>query len=106
MFLNTNSVIRDVKEVMYGRISQSETDGTPLSRYNVKKWEPNAAVEAKITRCFVLHNFFNGYMYVRYSYKGVDKDGNVLTASGPLFSRWKIHRENGGWKIVEIEEAP
>lgn len=107
MFINTNSVVGYVNEVMHGDISQSETNGTPLSRYNIKALEPDVdIIEANVTRFFVWHNFFDGYMYVRYSYKGTDENGKLLTASGPLFSRWKIHRENGKWKIVEIEEAP
>ncbi len=106
MFVSTNSVVNDVKNVMLGNVSAAEIEGTPLSRYNVKKWSPDSIVEADITRIFVWHNFVDGYMYVRYSYKGVDENGEILTASGPLFSLWKIHRENGKWKVVEIQEAP
>jgi len=80
---------------------------TPLTRYNVKAWEPNAAeVEANVTRLFVWHGFSKGFMYVRYFYKGEDASGKLLTASGPLISKWTIQKIDGEWVITDIEEAP
>ena len=107
MLLNTNSVVNEVKNVMLGNAKTKMTDNTPLSRYNFSDILSNAEVKVKITRLFVLHNFFDGYIWVNYSYETVKNDNDLTPASSDVLSRWKIHKMNGGdWQIVEIKEAP
>jgi hypothetical protein len=106
MLLNTNSAVDYVKEVMHGRISASETIGTPLDQYNHNDflWI-NPKVDVSITRLFVLHNFFDGYIWVMYKFETIENGREELPGTGYIMSRWKIHRENGKWEIIEINEA-
>ena len=106
MLLNTNSVVNDVKNIMLGNVEESITENTPLSRYNFSNVLSNAEVKAKITRLFVAHNFSDGYMWVKYSYDTVKNDNDLMPGSWNVTSRWKIHKENGKWEVVEIIEDP
>ena len=106
MIVSTNSVINDVKNIMYGNVDQSMTEGTAVNRYNHSYIYENAVVEVKITRLFACHNFFDGYVWVKYSYKTIKNDIDIRPSSVCPLSRWKIHRENGKWHVVEILEAP
>ncbi len=106
MFFNTNSIIREVEDVMRGNVDSSVTEGTPLQRYNYNDVYKNAVVNVNITRLFTFHNFFDGYMWVKYSVETVKNDNDIFPSSSNIISRWKIHRKNGKWEIVEISEAP
>ena len=107
MFISTNSAVNYVEEVMHGRISAEETKGTPLNQYNYNDslWV-DPEVEVSITRLLIAHNFFDGYMWVRYKFTTLSNGREELPGTGYILSRWKIHRENGRWNIVEIAEAP
>ena len=106
MLLDTNSVVKDVKNIMLGNVDEAITTNTPLSKYNFSSVLQNAEVKVQITRLAVIHNFFDGYMWVKYSYETIKNDNDLMPGSWDVISRWKIHRENGGWEIVEITEAP
>jgi len=77
MFNSTNSVVHDAKNVMLGNVDISVTKGTPLDRYNFSNILVNAKVKASIIRLFVWHDFFDGYMWVIYSYETV-KNGKDI----------------------------
>ena len=106
MFINTNSLISDVKNIMSGNVEKSITENNPVSMYNRKGEFGTISVKVKISRMFVLHNFFDGYMWINYTYEGYDVNGEHTYGSWKIPSLWKIHRENGNWKILEIKEAP
>ena len=106
MFISTNSVIHDVENIMYGNVKKSFTENSPVSAYNRKDDFGTTSVNVEIKRIFVLHNFFDGYMWVNYTCEGFDNEGNRTYGDWKVPARWKIHRENGKWKIVEIKEDP
>jgi len=107
LFIDTNSVVRNAKDIMTGDAIGVVTDGTPLHRYNIKSDFPDSTIEAEITRLFVLHDFLDGYIWVKYYYKATSSSNDyILSGAGPLVSRWKIHRVKGRWEIVEIDEKP
>ena len=106
MLSNTNIAINDVKDIMYGKVETSVTNNSPLRMYNRKDDFGTTSVDVKITRLLVLHNFFDGYIWVRYTHQGFDANGDLTYGSWNIPSRWKIHKENGKWHVVEILEAP
>lgn len=109
MFLDTNSVMTDVRNVMSGNVSKKATAGLPMDEYNEKdNVDMNTvSVKVKLHRIFVLHDFRDGYMWVDYSVEGHDKNGKVTYGSWDIPSRWKIHRDyDGKWQIVKIAENP
>ena len=106
MYFNTNSVVDKVKNIMLGNVDVSETAETPLRRYNNSDILENAKVKVNITRLFTLHNFFDGYMWVIYSYETLENDSDIKPGTWNVISRWKIHRENGEWQIIDISESP
>ncbi len=106
MFLNTNSVVKDVKNIMLGNVEESVTVNTPVHMYNHSNILSNAEVKVRITRLAVCHNFFDGYMWVNYTYETVKNDNDIYPSSYKIPSMWKIHRENGKWQVVEITERP
>ena len=110
IFYSTNSVVQDVEKVMRGQVAYEDTKGTPIDRYNLRFGRADSEhpinVEVNIMRLFVLHNFAGGYMWVVYSEKGFDPITNSEYAASKVTSRWKIHKENGKWVIVDIKEGP
>ena len=106
IFTSTDSIVSNVENIMLGNVDSTITKNSPLERYNIVGRFPNAKVEANITRLFVAHNFFDGYMWVIYSYQTVENDSDIKPATNNVISRWKIHREDGKWQVVEIQEKP
>ena len=107
LFLNTNSVMRYAKAVFRGEIALEEVLDSPMYRHYYPKNEPELdKVDLNIYRLFVWHNFSDGYIWVKYDEELMDSSGNILSGSWNVVSRWKIHKENGEWKVVEIKEAP
>lgn len=104
-FLNTNSVMRYAKSVFRGEISSEEVVGTPLYRYYPKDSEI-VKVDFSLKRIFVSHNFKDGYIWVKYDEEQLDSSGNIVSGSWRIISRWKIHKEDGEWKVVDIKEHP
>ena len=106
ILINTNQVIRHVENVMRSNIAKDLTMGLPIDMYNRQGHLDLGAVsyEVKISRVFVIHNFFNGYMWVRYTREGFDSDGNRVYGSWKIPSRWKIQKQNGKWEIIDIFE--
>lgn len=107
MFTNTNSIFNYAKKVFLGEISMSSDEA--LSRYSLTSFKSRTQignVELKIRRNLVIHNFFDGYMFVKYSRIVYDTDGQLLTATANVNSIWKIHKTNGDWSITEIYESP
>ena len=52
------------------------------------------------------NNFKDGYIWVKYDGEQLDSYGNIVSGSWDIISRWKIHKENGEWKVVDIKEHP
>jgi len=53
-----------------------------------------------------MHNFKDGYTWAWYCYQAYDTEGETITASWYIPTKWKIHKENGKWEITEIIEVP
>ena len=106
MFFSTNHLIEYVENVMLGNVLVEDTAGTPLERYNNRDIYENAQVQVSIIRLFTIHDFSNGYIWVKYTYETQKNDMGILVSTADVISRWKIKRENGVWKIVEIKENP
>jgi len=106
MLIDTNSVIDDVKNIMHGNVEESAIDNSPLRTYYRRGDLRTVSVDANITRKFVLHNFSDGYIWVKYTCEGFDSKGSKTYGSWEIPSRWKIHKENGKWKVIEIKERP
>ena len=105
MFLTTNSVMRYAKSVFHGEISAEDIVDTPLYRYY--RDEPEIAkVDVSLKRLFVVHGFKDGYIWVKYDVARMDYSGYEVSGARDIISRWKIHKENGEWKVVDIKEAP
>lgn len=89
--------------------SPEQTKGTAIDRYNYNGLFENVEFESFkicLLPIFVCHNFHNGYVWVFYSYEAYDTEGNLITASLNVVTKWKIHKDDGKWKIVEISERP
>ena len=105
MFLTTNSVMRYAKSVFHGEISVEDVIDTPLYRYYPK--DPAIVkVNVNLKRLFVIHGFKDGYIWVKYDEAQLDYAGYEVSGSRDAIARWKIHKENGEWKVVDIKEAP
>jgi|GEM_PF-3042843 hypothetical protein len=105
MLIDTNSVFNYAKDVFLGKVPHDEVAGTPLSIYDITKWEENARATVKISRVVVFHNFSDGYIIVKYVHRGYDESGKrrfLTAAEFPYWDKWIIHKENGEWKIVKV----
>lgn len=109
MFFDTNRLLKEVRSAFLWETARSETVGRPIDAYNyIRRADNDTLGKADLTliRLFVLHNFNNGYIWAYYSYKAYDEDGELITGSSNIPTKWRIHKDNGKWEIVEIFEAP
>ena len=108
--MSTNKLVHYVEDVFRGNVPASETNDTPYSMYNVSKYKEFSSMDLDIHRAFVIHNFKDGYMFVYYRCIAYDSDDKMTYASIVRLpekpSIWRIHRENGEWNIVDIDEHP
>lgn len=109
MFFDTNSLMKQVRDAFLWKIDCSETMDKPIDAYNYNRYAINEAkgkVNLTLFRIFTLHNFHDGYIWAYYSYEAYNETGDLLTGSKSILTKWKIHKKNGQWEIVEIFEAP
>ena len=107
LFLNTNSVMKYAKEVFSGEAALEKVIDSPLYIHYYPKNEPELyKVDLKLHRTFVFHNFSDGYIWIKYDVAHIDKSGYEFSGSRNISARWKIHKENGKWKVVEVKEDP
>ena len=109
MFFDTNGLMIQVRAAFLWKIDISETENKPINAYNYSRYaasETLGEVYMTLVRLFVFHNFQDGYIWVYYSYEAYNQDGNLLTGSHSIPTKWKIHKESGKWEIFEIFEAP
>ncbi|MDR2106254.1 MAG: hypothetical protein LBP24_02470 [Coriobacteriales bacterium] len=106
MFLDTNSLMRYMRGVSNGDMSLGETVGKPENIYNPLSYSDNPQVTSKLQRVFVLHNYSDGYIWVRYSQAIRNQNSELLSDSPGIPSLWRIHKDESGWHIVDIDERP
>ena len=108
MFFDTNGLMKEVRNCFLWKVDRSETVGRPIDAYNYIEHHVGAKLgKANLTliRLFTFHNFQDGYIWAWYSYQAYNEDGELLTGSLYIPTKWKIHKENGKWEIIEIFEA-
>lgn len=110
MLWDTNPLIEYARDVFYGEIPNEEIENTPWSKYDTTHNRDGVGeVVLGLRRVFVIHNFFDGYMWITYENIVYDDNGELLylgTQEFPKMAMWKIHKENGEWILVEIDEHP
>lgn len=108
MVIPAISVVKNVKEVFLGNVDIADTVTKPIDRYNINYYSEHEHTKKKITiiPLFALHNFKDGHIWVVYSFVAKNDDGEILTASDIVLTKWQIHYENREWEITGIEEAP
>lgn len=107
MFLNVKSLVDYVVGVSEGEIPYSEIEGTPLEFYAVidglEAYDDVKTVDMEIKTCFTLHNFFEGYIFLKYDLTGYDKNGEMV-CYWEAAPKWHIKRIDGNWQILDIDE--
>lgn len=110
MLWNTNSIFYYTKSVFLGEVPYEEIENSLLSIYDDAYTRKGVEkVDLEIHRVFVIHDFFDGYMWISYDYIGYDENDKMIflsTQEYPFLAKWTIHRENGEWVIVDIDEHP
>ena len=66
----------------------------------------NVKIDLSLHRLFTVHNFFDGYIWIRYSVYYTDENENSLGAAVRNPVKLKIHKENGEWKAVRVWVKP
>ncbi|MDR2196687.1 MAG: hypothetical protein LBO07_01830, partial [Coriobacteriales bacterium] len=65
MLLDTNSLMRYMRSVFNGEVPLEETADRPEDKYNPLRYFDDPQVTFELRRVFVLHNFSDGYVWVR-----------------------------------------
>lgn len=103
LLISTNSVVEYVESVFKGAVPRDELPAC-LESYDITENRPHLSeVDVTITRKFVLHNFSEGYMWVKYTVLGHTSDGSPGYGEVTT-SRWKIQKSEDGWEVVEIKD--
>ncbi len=109
MLINTNSVMKEVRDAFLWKTDPVVTADKPIDMYNdVSYWDKEnlGKVNLLLVRLSAWHNFQDGYIWAWYCYVAYDKKGELITGSWYIPTKWKIHKENRKWEIIEIYEAP
>lgn len=110
MLWDTNPVVDYAEAVFNGEIPREEIENTLWCRYDDEDHKEGVTrIDLEIRRLFVIHDFFDGYMWVEYRHAKYDENGDLLYFSGaefPYCTKWSIHKEKGKWVLVDIEEGP
>lgn len=86
-------------EEKYGLLSQYAYDRNSFSEAVKTDYE----LELLSVKC----NDNYGYMWVKYSQEALDKNGNIVSGSWDILSRWEIQKDkNENWYVSGINEAP
>ena len=108
--ISTNSLMNYVKDLAGGKIPVSETEGKSWNEFNINNVKNGDHAKLSITRVFVIHNFSDGYMWLKWDFWVYDKDDNLIYGHSqgfpPGYAKWTIHKENGEWKVVDVWESP
>lgn len=103
LLVSTNSVVEYVESVFKGAVPRDELPAC-LESYDITENRPYLSeVDVTITRRFVLHNFSEGYMWVKFTVEGHTSDGSPGYGEVTT-SRWKIQKSEDGWEVVEIKD--
>lgn len=103
LLVSTNSVVEYVASVFKGAVPRDELPAC-LESYDITENQPYLSeVDVTITRRFVLHNFSEGYMWVKFTVEGHTSDGSPGYGEVTT-SRWKIQKSEDGWEVVEIKD--
>jgi hypothetical protein len=114
MLIDTNSVMKEVRDAFLWKVDPAETINKPIDAYNYATSAAGYAEEHRtfgkanlfLVRLCVMHNFKDGYIWAWYCCQASDTEGELLRGSWYIPTKWKIHKENGKWEITKIIEAP
>ena len=107
MILDTNSLFSEAKAIFKGEVEIESIDNMLLKRYCVLDHHPEATkIEYKLTRLFAIHNYKDGYMWLRYTQTAYDKSGGLIYGAYNIPIKWQIHKEDGEWRVIFVWESP
>lgn len=106
IFFNTNTVIEDFVSCVKGDNITKTLKNTELYNWYGKHDYPVNQSDIKIQRCFVVHNFSKGIMYVKYSFENYDENGNFRKGASNIKAKWYIQKQNNRWTVNKIQEKP
>ncbi len=97
------SIVELAGEIMTDVSGRVQEEAGELAVYSVKRAGVNR-VEAKINLITADFTFSNGYMWVEYTRKDFDENGNTLEEKESL-AYWKLKKQDGVWNVIKIKEA-
>jgi len=109
---DTDALLQYAEAVFAGDIPVDEADSTSLRSYNWRgrydNLGDNPRADFELERRFVLHNFSDGNIWVRYTIRVYDSNNELVFGSARVPSLWKIHKTVDGWEVVLVieEESP
>ena len=107
MVFDTNSLMREVRDAFHWRIDRSETVGKPLHSFNMnREHETLGKSRLFLIRLLVIHNFREGWIWAHYTYQSFNEEGQLITGSVCIPTKWRIEKIDGKWEIIDIFEAP
>ena len=104
-FLDTNNTIHEFKKIVSEQKITNIAFDRYVGNYNEAKG-PATYSKIKINRRFVIHNFYKGIMYVKYSYEHYNNKGERIGGSWNIPSKWLIEKREKQWVVKFIEENP
>jgi len=106
IFLDTLSLTKQVESLFRGEVTTASLSPNPtcLQIYTMSDNNSNTVdVNASVYTIFTIHNFKEGYMWVKFNCHAYDSQGNI-TGGEISTARWKIKRIDQQWKIIEVKQ--
>lgn len=105
ILFDTNNVMKEVRDTLLFKTDYAETANKQIDKYNISSGYVGGKPHVLLVRLSTRHNFKDGYIWAWYWFRVYNTEGK-LTSYWWTPTKWKIHKENGKWEIVEIYEAP
>ena len=106
LFLDTLSLTKQVEALFRGEVSTASLSPNPscVEVYTISDDNPKTVnVKASVYTIFTIHNFKEGYIWVKFNCHAFDSQGNI-TGGEISTARWKIKKIDREWKILEIKQ--
>ena len=95
MYTNTNMIVGDFQDIISGQKTEKIVEDSALNRYSTEHQNIKGITNSKssLKRIFVLHNFVEGRMVVKYSYERYN--GSIrINGSKDVYSIWRTQKND------------
>lgn len=105
MFISLSGIYFHAKEILQGEVYIPEELDSYSWYYGYDSYRADK-VELDIRPVWAWHGIKKGSLWIRYSVKTYDKNGEEMTGCGYIGSEIEVEKIDGKWTAVAVHEDP